>query len=125
MPKGTPSRNTLHSRQAEYEKTLYRKHIRNQYCYMLDRIVLFFGKDRAPEDVFRSDIPLLREHLTKTYGVKTLSSLAWYMRAGRAFYSWMDVMEYVPIGFNPFRVWVPRTHEKKEMDKWTEEMIPS
>lgn len=106
------SRNTLHSRQAEYEKTLYRKHVRNQYCYVLDRINRILGEDRAPEDIFRADIPVLRKRLREEFGVTTPRSMATYMQIGRSFYNWMDAMEYVPIGFNPFRVYVPRRERR-------------
>lgn len=94
--------------QAAYEKTIYRKAIRRMYMYMLDRIVLFLGKDRAPEDVFRSDITALRQHLREAYKIKSGGHLDQHMRAGCSFYNWMDAMEYVPIGFNPFRAITPR-----------------
>lgn len=103
MPK-----NTLHSMQAAFEKTLYRIACRRAYMYMLDRMVLFLGKDRAPEDVFRSDLNALRAHLKETYGINGGTTMHQYMRAGCSFYNWMDAMDYVPIGFNPFRAVTPR-----------------
>jgi hypothetical protein len=114
------SRNTLHSRQAEYEKTIWNPTTRKQYAYILDRLVLFLGKDKAPEDVFRSEMPALRQHLREVYAIKTPMSMAMYMRVGRSFYNWMDIMEYVPIGFNPFRSWVrnmERAAEPLEFEK--------
>ena len=107
------SRDTLHSRQAEYEKTLYNPTTRRNYAYALDRIVLILGKDRSPEDIFRAEIPELRKRLRDEFEVKGATNIAYYMTIGRAFYNWMDAMEYVPIGFNPFRPWVPLRNGRK------------
>lgn len=81
---------------------------------MIDRIVLFLGKDRSPVDVLRSDVKALRDYLRKEYKIMGYTSMYQYMSAGRSFYNWMDINEHVPIGFNPFRVYNTRQALRRE-----------
>lgn len=94
---------TLHSLQAQYEKTIYNKKTFRVYSQALSVMVDYFnGRTRRPEDVFRYEIPTLQEYLRKNRGLSE-PTIIHYMRVGSAFYSWMDMYEYVPPNYNPFR----------------------
>lgn len=94
---------TLHSLQAEFEKTIYGERSKKMYAQCLTAMVDYFdGRTRRPEDVFRFEIPALREYLMKSRGIAE-STVYYYMRVGSSFYSWMDLHEYVPPDYNPFR----------------------
>lgn len=101
-------RPNLHDCQAEYEKTLYNHATRVAYCRCLDRIVRYFGPERNPADVFRHELPGFWDWMKQNY-VQRPTTTYWVTRVGSAFYTWMDMYEYVPPDYNPFRRYRKRT----------------
>lgn len=75
-------------------------------CKAYERWMKFFGEDRKPRDIFRSDIAEFRTWLTKK-GWGNGSIIAEIERI-RRFYRLLDERELIEAGFNPAEGMSPR-----------------
>jgi hypothetical protein len=70
-----------------------------------DSFLLFFGPDRKPRDIFRSDVAEFRIWCEKKWS-RTRASR--YCEYGAHFYRLLDELELVEKDFNPFLGMAPR-----------------
>lgn len=66
----------------------------------------FFGDDRKPRDIFRSDVAAFRTFLRKKGWSE--KSIARIFEAGSHLYNWLGELELVEEGFNPFLGMAPK-----------------
>jgi len=63
-------------------------------------MVKFFGPDKEPTDILRSDVEAYIAWIIKT--TKTTAPYRFYS-VGSAWFRWMQWNDLVPLDFNPFR----------------------
>jgi hypothetical protein len=93
---------TLGELQAPFE-LLAAKNKRSWYTRSeeLDRIVLFLGKDRAIDSIFRSDIAAFDAWMFEFKGYSP-ATRRMTIQCGARWYTWMEDHEHIEFNFNPF-----------------------
>ena len=96
-----PSDPSLGDLQFFWEKQFHQKSSATwrMMCQSYERWMKYFGEDRRPRDIFRSDIAEYREWLQRK-GWKD-SSICNELERLRRLYRLFDELEIVELGFNP------------------------
>lgn len=96
-----PSDPSLSDLQLFWERQYHNKK-RNTWlraCRVYEEFILFFGAERRPRDIFRSDVTAYKEWKTKKGHSKT--NIATTIDYLARFYRLLDEIEVVEAGFNP------------------------
>jgi len=75
----------------------------------------FFGPDRKPRDIFRSDVAAYREYLKKKGNSD--NTIAVKLHIGLSFYKLLDELGVVEAGYNPFAGMSPRRVRVRKYNK--------
>ena len=114
---------TLSKLQAPYELSIRTRSTWLAYSRILDKIVTFFGPDKEPTDILRTDTDAFLEWIQKKYNPGP-SFLRMHASVGSAWFGWMQWNDLVPLDFNPFRPFARKenryeyTGERKRGTRW-------
>lgn len=97
---------SLKDLQLVWESQYWGKKSWNAMCYVYEQWLTFFGSERRPRDIFRSDVAAFREWLRKKGNSD--NSINTKIHVGARFYRFLNELELVEKDFNPFTDMAPK-----------------
>jgi hypothetical protein len=97
---------SLKDLQLAFESQYWGKRSFFHTSYIYEEWLRFFGEDRKPRDLFRSDVADYREWCRKRGNAD--SSINTKIHLGARFYRFLDALELIEKDFNPFKDMAPR-----------------